>query len=218
MSDTIVFLDANVLASPVTRTLVLAGGRADGLLLTWSAHVEAEADRHARGVSSRTSVLRRDILGMELSESAPTTEGLLTASAEDRQVLADAVLAGARFLITTDVDDFALEDLRTHGLSAVNPDYFMALRFSEHAYKEGVRTLAEVAKNPSRTGAEVHAMLGRRHPHVTARFADAYETPPVAADLDQPSVLIRGGICVLCDAKLRASKHLTSGLCSDHQA
>ncbi len=28
-------------------------------------------------------------------------------------------------------------------------------------------------------------MLGRRHPHVTARFADAYETPPVAADLDQ---------------------------------
>ncbi|HTN99433.1 MAG TPA: hypothetical protein VL068_02060 [Microthrixaceae bacterium] len=48
MSDTIVFLDANVLASPVTRTLILAGGRADGLLLTWSKHVEAEADRHAR--------------------------------------------------------------------------------------------------------------------------------------------------------------------------
>lgn len=123
MADTVAFLDANVLASPVTRTLVIAGGRFDGLLLTWSAHLEAEADRHARGVSSRTSVIRRDILRMELSESAPTTEGLLTASAEDRQVLADAVLAGARFLITTDVADFALEDLRPHELSAVNPDY-----------------------------------------------------------------------------------------------
>ncbi len=73
MSDTVVFLDANVLASPVTRTLVLAGGRTDGLLLTWSAHVEAEADRHARGASSRTSVVRQGILCMELSKSAPTT-------------------------------------------------------------------------------------------------------------------------------------------------
>ena len=65
MTDTVVFLDANVLASPVTRTLVIAGGRADGLLLTWSAHVEAEADRHARGAASRTSVVRREILGHE---------------------------------------------------------------------------------------------------------------------------------------------------------
>ncbi|MFV0318225.1 MAG: hypothetical protein ACK5O2_14850 [Microthrixaceae bacterium] len=218
MSDTVVFLDANVLASPVTRTLVLAGGRADGLLLTWSAHVEAEADRHVRGASSRTSVVRQDILGMELSESAPSTEGLLTASAEDRQVLADAVLAGARFLVTADVDDFALEDLKAHGLSAVSPDYFMALRFSEHAYREGVRTLAEVAKNPPRTDTDVHTMLGRRHPHVTARFADAYETLPVAPDADQPSVLVRGGICVLCAARLRSSKDLASGLCRDHQA
>lgn len=98
MADTVVFLDANMLASPVTRTLVLAGGRADGLLLTWSAHVEAEADRHARGVSSRTSVVRRDILGMELSESAPTTKGLMTASAEDRQVLANVAFTLSRYV------------------------------------------------------------------------------------------------------------------------
>ncbi len=149
MRDTLIFLDANVLASPVTRTLVIAGGRADGLRLTWSAHVEAEADRHARGASSRTSVVRRDILGMELSKSAPTTKGLRTPTPEDRQVIADAIHARARYVVTTDVDDFALEDLRANGMSAVNPDYFMALRFSEHAYREGVSTLAEVAKNPA---------------------------------------------------------------------
>lgn len=65
MSDTVVFLDANVLASPVTRTLVVAGGRVDRLLLTWSAHVEAEADRHARGTSSSTNVTARfvDVYG-----------------------------------------------------------------------------------------------------------------------------------------------------------
>ena len=97
MRDTLVFLDANGLASPVTRTLVIAGCRADGFLLTWSAHVEAEADRHARGASSRTSVVRRDILGMELSKSAPTTTGLRTPTPEDRQVIADAAHAGAQY-------------------------------------------------------------------------------------------------------------------------
>jgi len=101
VADTVVFLDANTLASPVTRTLLIAGGRADGLLLTWSAHVEAEADRHARGASSRTSVVRRAILGMELSKSARTTEGLLTTAPEDRQVIADAIRADAQYRQTT---------------------------------------------------------------------------------------------------------------------
>lgn len=214
MPDTVVFLDANTLASPVTRTLVIAGGRADGLLLAWSAHVEAEADRHARGASVLTSVVRRDILGMELSKSARTTQGLVTAAPEDRQVIADAVRANARYLVTTDVDDFALEDLNKYEMAAVNPDYFMALRFSEHAYREGVRTLAEVAKNPPRSEAEVHAMLGRRHPGLTARFADAYESTPVRADEDQASVLFSGVICVRCEAKLDNPHSL--GLCAEH--
>lgn len=216
MSDTVVFLDANVLASPVTRTLVMAGARADGLMLTWSAHVEAEADRHARGASSSTSVVRQDILGMELSTSAPSTEGLLTSTPEDRQVIADAIQAGARYLVTADVDDFALEDLGANGMSAVNPDYFMALRFTEHAYREGVRTLADVAKHPPRTEAEVHTMLGRRHPHVTARFADAYDSPPVAPDPDQPNLLFRGMVCVRCEAELDSAESLRLGLCAQH--
>lgn len=58
-----IFLDANALASPVTRTLLIAGARADGLRWTWSRHVEVEADRHARGQASLTSVVLREILG-----------------------------------------------------------------------------------------------------------------------------------------------------------
>ncbi|WP_203335573.1 hypothetical protein [Nocardioides limicola] len=160
----VLILDANTLTSPATRTLVIAGARADGLRVIWSAHVEAEADRHARGSASRVSTVRTDILGMELSPSARSTKGLATVSAEDRQVVADAIRAGARYLITTDVDDFAFEDLAGPAMSAVNPDCFMALRFSEFAYREGVGVLAEVAKNPPRTSADVHRMLGRRHP------------------------------------------------------
>lgn len=90
----------------------------------------------------------------------------------------------------------------------------MALRFSEHAYREGVRTLAEVAKNPPRTEAAVHAMLGRRHPHLTARFADAYDAAAVRADPDQPRVLFRGAICVRCEARLDSDEGRRLGLCA----
>lgn len=218
MAETIVFLDANTLASPVTRSLLLAGCRADGILPTWSAHVEIEADRHARGASSRTSVVRKDILGMELSKSAKTTEGLTTASVEDRQVIADSIEARARFLITVDVDDFAVEDLMAHDMSAVNPDYFMAQRFSEHAYRQGVRILAEVAKNPPRTESEVHQMLGRRHPMLTAKFTDIYESIPVASDNDQPRVLFRGAICVKCEARITDAIYSDLGLCAEHSS
>ena len=147
----LLFLDANALASPVTRTLLIAGARADGLRWTWSKHVEVEADRHARGRASRTSLVRSEILRTELSPTARSTEGLLTGAAEDRQVMADAIRAGARYLVTTDVDDFAFDDLAQHGMSAVNPDYFMASRFTERAYMEGVELLAAVQKNRSRS-------------------------------------------------------------------
>lgn len=217
MTETpLLFLDANTLASPVTRTLVIAGARADGLRWTWSKHVETEADRHARGSASRVSTVRTAILGTELSPTARDSIGLVTTTPEDRQVIADAIRAGTRFLITTDVDDFAFADLATHGISAVNPDYFMALRFTERAYQEGVGLLASVQTNPPRTEAEVHTMLGRRHPHLAARFADAYDTNPVQADADQPSIVFRGVACIRCEAHLDGEVSLRVGLCAAH--
>ncbi len=213
----ILFLDANTLASPVTRTLVIAGARFDGMRVLWSAHVEAEADRHLRRAATLVSTVRTDILGMDLAPSASSVEGLATVSAEDRQVVADAILAGARYLITTDVDDFAFEDLAGSEMSAVNPDYLMALRFTEDAYREGVGVLAEVAKNPPRTEADVHRMLGRRHPHLTARFAALYDSTPVPSDYDQPAVLFRGIACLRCDLRLEDEDGRRLGLCGQHR-
>lgn len=212
----LLFLDANALASPVTRTLLIAGARADGLRWTWSQHVETEADRHARGQASRTSTVRTAILGTELSPTAPSTDRLATSTVADRQVIADATHAGAHYLITTDVDDFAFDDLAAHDMSAVNPDYFMALRFTEQAYQEGIALLCAVQRNPSRTEAEIHRMLGRRHPHLTARFADSYETAPISADPDQPSIIFRGVICIRCNAPLDTDPGQRTGLCTNH--
>lgn len=213
----LLFLDANALASPVTRTLLIAGARADGLRWTWSRHVEVETDRHARGQASRTSIVRKTILGTELSPTAQGIEGLVTDTAQDRQVVADAIRAGARYLVTTDVDDFAFDDLAAHGMSAVSPDYFMALRFTEQAYREGVDLLAAVQKNPSRTAAEVHRMLGRRHPRLVTQFADAYDTTPIQPDPDQPRTIFRGIACVRCEAHLDDAVGLQHGLCPEHR-
>lgn len=82
--SSLLFLDANTLASPVTRTLIIAGARADGLRWTWSGYVEAEADDHARGQSTRVSLVRRKILHTELSPTASSTKGLST-DEKDRQ-------------------------------------------------------------------------------------------------------------------------------------
>ena len=155
---------------------------------------------------------------MNLSPSAESTSGLATGSIEDRQVMADAIVAKSRFIVTTDVDDFAVADLQAHAMSAVNPDYFMAVRFTEHAYCEGVGTLAAVAKKPRRAEAEVHAMLGRRHPLLVARFASLYDTEPVPADQDQASVIFRGVICVRCGRRLHSEETRRVGLCSKHGA
>lgn len=77
-SATLVFLDANVLAKLVTRTLLMVGGVPTG-----------------------------DVAG----RFAPT-------KGNDRQILADADAARARFLVTEDMGDFAEADLVSLGISA----------------------------------------------------------------------------------------------------
>lgn len=60
-----VFLDANVLAKPVTRTLVMIPSRASGYGVTWSGYVEA--DRHLRSRQRQVAEVR-EIAGQQLSE------------------------------------------------------------------------------------------------------------------------------------------------------
>ncbi|MDR0627940.1 MAG: hypothetical protein LBG11_11930 [Bifidobacteriaceae bacterium] len=98
----------------------------------------------------------------------------------------------------------------------MNPDYFMASRFTEQAYIEGVELLAAVQKNPARIASEIHRMLGHRHPRLVTRFADAYDTTPIPADPDQPNTIFRGVVCIRCEARLNDVADLRHGLCPEH--
>jgi hypothetical protein len=72
-----VFLDANVLAKPVTRTLILIAAEGSGYVAVWSPHVEAEADRHLRGDRAPVASVRGR-LGMDLGPSGSGAEGFLS--------------------------------------------------------------------------------------------------------------------------------------------
>lgn len=116
--------------------------------------VEARRGR-SRSARARPRIADIDrgqrVLGTELLPTAQGMEGLATDTVQDRQVVADAIRAGARYLITTDVDDFAFDDLAAHGMSAINPDYFMALRLTEQCRRQSRHTeKASICSPPCR--------------------------------------------------------------------
>jgi D-alanyl-D-alanine dipeptidase len=77
--QTLVFLDANVLAKPVTRTLLLVGADPSSLTVTWSSYVETEAERHTRGRAVGITQLRARLhrylgpTGVELDRFSETS-------------------------------------------------------------------------------------------------------------------------------------------------
>lgn len=209
-----VFLDANVLARPVTRTLLLVGADASGLAVTWSAYVEAEADRHLRGAALPVSGLRKR-LDRALGPTGTSPERFAATSASDRQVLADADAARASFLVTADVDDFAEGDLAGLRLSAIHPDLFMALRFPRHAYLHALDLLVANMKDPPRTTAEMHGLIARQHPRLFSAHADAFDVRPTAPTHSEPAITARGVRCVLCESVAENPSDLRTGLCVD---
>jgi hypothetical protein len=211
---TLVYLDANVLARPVTRTLLLVGADSSGLAVTWSAHVEAEADRHVRGSAVPVSAVRKR-LDRVLGPTGASPERFAATAASDRQVLADADAARASFLVTADVDDFAEDDLARLQLSAVHPDLFMALRFPRHAYQQALDLLVANMKNPPRTAAQMHALIARQHPLLFAAHADAYDVRPTDPAHAGPAVIVRGIRCVSCDSVAESTADLRTGFCVD---
>lgn len=128
-APTPVFLDANIIAKPVTRTLLMAGGAPSGFRAAWSLTAEQEATRHMR-TQAVAPALVRERFGFQLTPTGADAGRFPETKGADRQILADAVAAGARFLITEDVDDYGRNDLVSVGISAVHPDVFLATRLT----------------------------------------------------------------------------------------
>lgn len=214
LEPTVVFLDANVLARPVTRSLLLSARR-DGLLsYAWSRYVEAEADRHLPARAVAVAEIRRRF-DFALGATGTGAGRFAETSAKDRQVLADADAACAAFLVTSDVDDFAEADLAALRLTAVSPDLFMALRFGRDMYLRALDQLVANMKNPPRTAGEMHGLLARQHPRLAGAHREAFDVPLGVPAHQESAVLVRGVRCLRCESVLDSAGDLVLGLCVD---
>lgn len=135
----------------------------------------------------------------------------------DRQMLADAAAAGARFLVTEDVDDYGAEDLGSLGMSAVNPDVFMAERLVRDGYIEAIDQFVGRQVHPPTTGPRFHAAVARIHPRLFAAHADLFDIQPEVSGHVPPAILFRGPRCLRCEQLVRDTE-LIDGLCPECRA
>ncbi len=195
---TFAFLDANILAKPVTRTILMRGAPRSGFAVGWSATAEAEAARHMRPRATPPADVRRRY-GGELTPTGDVAERFESTKPTDRQLLADAEAAGARFLITEDVDDYGLADLASVGISAVNPDLFLAERLTREAYSVVIQRFVELQVNPPTTPEQFHAAIAKNHPRLFATHTDLYDIAPEQGAHPEPAVIFRGTRCLRCE-------------------
>lgn len=208
---TFIFLDANVVAKPVTRTLLMVGASRSGFVVGWSATAEAEAARHMRPNATRPADVRRRY-GGELTPTGNVAGRFEATDAKDRQLLADAEAAGARFIVTEDVDDYGLDDLASVGISAVNPDLFLAERLTRAAYTFVIQRFVELQVNPPTTPAQFHAAIAKNHPRLFATHADLYEVEPERGIHGEPEVIFRGTRCLRCEQIVDDTAAIIDGL------
>ncbi len=206
------FLDANILARPVTRTLLLAGGAASGFAAVFSQTALVEADRHlGPGKAPVSELVTR--FGWDVSPTGAGASRFTETDAKDRQLLADAVAAGASFLVTDDVDDYAEADLIEAGIGAVAADLFLEHRLSAAGYLTALDVLGVGRARPPRTPAELHAALGRQHPRLVTAHGDLFDVEPQPPTHPEPTVVYRGRRCLRCLALLPHGL-VEAGVCS----
>lgn len=211
-----IFIDANVLAAPLTRTLLLSAAGLSGYSYTWSAQAEAEANRNMRRLATRVGTVRTLHLDdMPLSPTADLAGRFINTHGEDRQILADAEASGSQFIITNNVDDFDPDDLDAAGLAAATADLFMSQRVSVEGYQHALTIIVRGQKNLPITADDLHRNLSKIYPRLFDAQNDAYGLEPLPPRHNRPAVEYRGTRCIQCLQQVSTNPAgLYAGLCT----
>lgn len=202
-----VFLDANVLARPLTRTLVLVASGPTSFRVSWSRFAELEAERHLPPAAKPVRAVR-ERFGYVLAQTGASPERFGETDPGDRQIMADVIAAGAGFLVTDNVRHFGRGDLHGSGVSAVNPDLFLEAHMSTNAFGLVLEILANRDSTGSISQADMHALLSRKHRRLAARYTPFAGLPPVTEG--EPREVFRGPRCLLC---MRLNHPQADGVC-----
>ena len=163
------FLDACVLYPVATREILLGYGRAGGFAPLWSARVLEEWARAAAAKLGPEDEARARgdaaLMGAwfpgGLVEDYEAREAeVWSPDAADAHVIAAAESGGADGIVTFNIRDFPLKEMRRHGLQRLHPDEFLAgrLRRGDEALVAAMAPLADMA---AMRGAGFRAFLKR---------------------------------------------------------
>lgn len=209
-SRVIAFVDANVLASPVPRTMLYLLAPLSDYRLVYSPLVEAEAQRHQKPGHVPVAVLR-ERWDWTLVPDSDEDAALVDTDPKDLPVLASAIQSGAGFLVTGNVRHFGAHDLAAHGLSAVHPGLFLAHHCSAESYLEVLAAISAGRLREPRNPRSIHeSEIAVQLPALFDARRNLFDS--AAADLvhEPPGIVFRGPRCVHC-ALLREPD--VDGLC-----
>jgi hypothetical protein len=213
-----VFLDGNILAKPVTRTLLIASGERSGFRAVWSLGALRQADAHLRpGMTPVSDLSTR--FGWATTPAGAAPERFGKTDPGDRQILADAVAADVQYLVSDDVDDFDQGELAAAGIAAVAADLFLSHRITVPGYLEALGVLAAGRLRAPSTPEQIHSALGRQHPLLAAAMSDQFPGVAIAQPTHREAAAVyRGARCVRCGAILTGIAQPSRGLGPECQA
>ncbi|MCL2483320.1 MAG: DUF6011 domain-containing protein [Propionibacteriaceae bacterium] len=230
-----VFIDADVLAHPVSRSLILFTSIHPYTPFTacWSLAAEAEADAalasqwehtvkaggQGRSRPLGVAALRKNRASSDWAELVLVADAtnadmamLVDTSSTDRHILAAAHAAGCRVVVTQNVRDFGRADLDRLNMVVVCPDVFLSVMVNGAAYTFALESIAAGRSREPRAPAAIHQTLGRSHPRLVSVFADLFPDVTPAQAENQPAEVFRGSRCLACGKQLTDPASLSLGV------
>jgi hypothetical protein len=187
----IVFLDANILAKPLTRNLLMAGGPPSGFRSVWSLYAEQEALRHMRPNAAAPADVRRRFGGVlgptgAVSGSFPARLNLTGSCSLTPQRLARG--SWSPRMSTTSPKRIS----RLSGSPLSTPTFFLASWLTRDAYAMVIDLFVRRQVAPPTTSAQFHSAIASQHPLLFAANADIHSVSPGARHHPAPAVTFRG--------------------------
>ena len=175
------FLDANVLYSPIAFDVFLTLAEQRAVEAMWSHTVVDEALRAIERRSpqvTKAAAKRFEVAGTffrtALVEGWEDTVDDISGlpDPDDRHVVAAAAEGGCEAIITFNLRDFPADALRPHGLTAISPDDYLVKLLTDDAptVHRAMQALEDAKRNPPRTREEERGLLARSG---LVRFAKA---------------------------------------------
>ena len=131
---------------------------------------------------------------------------------KDRPVLAAAIANHAPFIITANIKDFGMADLKAHQMTVAHPGLWLAYRLSADDYVETLTRLCAKRQRDPKTPLATHIQeVAVELPDLFDRYRDIFG--PVAPS-DRPALreTYRGTSCVACGRPVTGH----GPFCSDH--